>query len=330
MDPILSIIVPTYNMEMYLRENLDSYLGEADSGLLEVLVMDNSSTDASPTIACSYAEKYPALFTVIRKENKGYGSSVNVGIKIARGKYLRIVDADDWVAADALHLLLNELQECSSDLVETDYTTVHIGTGEMVALSVRPRSAKIGVSYKNLQIAKEKFPTIHSTTFRTEFLRENNIALLENTLYVDEQLMILSYIHARSILYSGLNLYRYRIGNVAQSVSAVNMGRHYRDRERVIISYLEEYLQLEKRNKLRNPCPERILQHIGNHFTTLYMYVVPRKEGRRFAKQWSDYIKRIAPELYKNVGRKRRLLWILNLLHTSIGEYAWIKKLGKG
>ena len=327
MQPILSVIVPTYNMESYLQKNLESYIREGTNGFLEILIMDNSSTDGSAAIADSYAERFPTLFNVIHKKNHGYGSSVNLGIKIARGRYLRIVDADDWVSSDALHMLIKKLQTCSCDLVETDYTIVNVKTGETEILSVRPDDVELDTPYIDLQAAKKIFPTMQSTTFRTDFLRKNNIELLENTFYVDEQLMILSYLHAQSILYTDIDLYRYRIGNAEQSVSTVNMGRRYRDREKVIVSYLKEYLKEERAGTIFNPCPERVSQHIGNHFTTLYMYVLPRKEGRRLAKQWANYIKKTVPELYKANRYKRRILWFLNLLHVSVDKFIWLKKI---
>lgn len=325
MRPVLSIIVPTYNMENYLRQNLNIYLGNAFSEALEVIIIDNSSDDLSGDIADEFASRDPKLFKVIHKENNGYGSSINLAILLAKGKYIRIVDADDWVEKDALKELITYLKDCNADLVETNYTIYHMKSGKRVSVNVLPDAAEYGKIYCNIEIALNPFPTMHSTTFRTEFLRNQHICLLNNTYYVDEQLMILTYMKARSIVYYSCNLYRYRFDNISQSVSYQNMGRRYLERERVIKSCIEAYLCNEKNGLSFNKCKEQISRNIGNHYTTLYMYVKPRKKGRKLADKWSIYLQKNVPELYVDVVKKTKILKLLNFFHTSLPMYNILK-----
>ena len=96
MEKVLSIIIPTYNMENYLHKCLDSLLVE-DKNLrdaLEVLVIIDGSKDRSSEIGHEYEEKYPGVFRVIDKENGNYGSCINRGLKEATGKYVKILDAN--------------------------------------------------------------------------------------------------------------------------------------------------------------------------------------------------------------------------------------------
>ena len=93
---ILSIVIPTYNMEKYLPVCLDSVTDELVSDRLEVIVVNDGSTDGSLDIIRRYEQKRPDLIKVIDKANGHYGSCVNAGLGIATGKYFKILDADDW------------------------------------------------------------------------------------------------------------------------------------------------------------------------------------------------------------------------------------------
>lgn len=324
--PILTIAVPAFNMEKYLEQNLNSFCCPSFCGQLEVLVMDNSSTDATPKIAEKYVQLYPEVFKLIRKENNGYGSSINMAVQLATGKYFRIVDADDWVDTEALKCLLPLLKNTSADLVQTDYCLFDISTKQTTHIGVRPQGIEEGRLYTDFSLVLDPFPCLHSTTVKTEVLITNHIKLLHNCFYVDEELSIYLFSLSGSIVYYNANVYRYRIGNSEQSVSACNMAAHYLDRERVIKSYLQTYQELLRRGKIKNHCEEQQIRHINNHFTTLYLYVTPAKKGRALAREWSCYLKSI-PELavYNKSTFKRYLLLIFNVLHMNSFCYLGIK-----
>ena len=94
MEKILTIVIPTYNMQDYLHRCLDSLIvPEEQMKHLEVLVVNDGSKDNSSAIAHEYQNKYPDTFRVIDKDNGHYGSCVNAALKIATGKYFRLVDA---------------------------------------------------------------------------------------------------------------------------------------------------------------------------------------------------------------------------------------------
>ena len=93
---LLSIVIPTYNTEQYLRRCLDSVLTSEVLPELEVLVVNDGSKDRSPEIAREYEARYPDTVTLIDKENGGHGSTINEGLRAATGKYFRVLDSDDW------------------------------------------------------------------------------------------------------------------------------------------------------------------------------------------------------------------------------------------
>ena len=122
MDKLLTIIIPTYNMQDYLHRCLDSLLVRpASLELLEVLVVNDGSKDASSQIAHEYASRYTNTFKVVDKENGHYGSCVNRGLAEATGKYIKVLDADDWFDTVELEKLLEKLYSVDVDLILTSY-----------------------------------------------------------------------------------------------------------------------------------------------------------------------------------------------------------------
>ena len=111
MEKLLTLIVPTYNMEQYLERCLTSLIIDSDQmDLMQVLVINDGSKDRSSEIAHSFEDKYPHTYTVIDKENGNYGSCFNCGIELALGKFIRLLDADDWFNAEGLSEFINHLK----------------------------------------------------------------------------------------------------------------------------------------------------------------------------------------------------------------------------
>lgn len=120
---LISIIVPVYNVENYLKRCLDSILMQTYSSF-EVIVIDDGSTDKCPQICDDYAKK-DSRIRVVHKENGGLSDARNAGIKIAQGKYLLFVDSDDYIQDNMLEVLMKSVQETNADIViTTKYFTV--------------------------------------------------------------------------------------------------------------------------------------------------------------------------------------------------------------
>ena len=100
LNTILSIAVPSYNVEKYLDKCLTSFSDERFNDRLEVIVVNDGSKDNTQQIAEGYIARFPRIFRLINKENGGHGSAVNAGIENATGKYFRIVEGDDWAKTD--------------------------------------------------------------------------------------------------------------------------------------------------------------------------------------------------------------------------------------
>ena len=106
---ILSIAIPCYNSEAYMEKCIESLLVGGED--VEILVVNDGSSDRTAEIADAYAEKYPTIVKVIHQENGGHGEAVNAGIRNATGLYFKVVDSDDWVNEEAYHQILKTLEE---------------------------------------------------------------------------------------------------------------------------------------------------------------------------------------------------------------------------
>ena len=120
MDKVLSIIVPTYNMEACLEKNLKSLILEYGEERLEVIVVNDGSTDKSSEIAHTFQTEFPNVFKVIDKTNGNYGSCINAGLKSVCGKYVKIMDADDNYFTHNLKSFIDYLESQDADLVFND------------------------------------------------------------------------------------------------------------------------------------------------------------------------------------------------------------------
>jgi len=120
MNKLLSIIVPVYNVEKYLERCLTSLL-EQEYKDIEIILVDDGSTDSSGEICDSYAEKYNNI-KVIHQSNGGLSAARNTGVKAAEGDYIAFVDSDDWVKPDMFSKLMGEAQlHPDVDMVKCGY-----------------------------------------------------------------------------------------------------------------------------------------------------------------------------------------------------------------
>lgn len=114
---LASVIIPIFNVEKYLRECLDSVLSQTYNNL-EIILVDDGSSDNSGKIADKYAKK-DSRITIIRKQNEGVSKTKNLGIKIATGKFITFIDADDYIRDDFVENLVNDMVKHDAPIATT-------------------------------------------------------------------------------------------------------------------------------------------------------------------------------------------------------------------
>ncbi|ROR96867.1 glycosyltransferase involved in cell wall biosynthesis [Salana multivorans] len=231
MSTLLSIVVPCYQAAGYMRRSLDSLLpgGRAPRGV-EILVVDDGSRDETGEIADAYAARFPGVVRALHQENKGHGGAINTGLAAARGRYVKIVDADDWLDVDAYLSLLTALADldsdvCEVDLVVTNFVYEKVDRRRPVAVrygDVLPEGRVFGWDEVG-RFRKRQYMLMHSLVYRRELLLQTGLVLPEHTFYVDNLYAYLPLRSVRSMYYLDVDLYRYYIGRPGQSVNEAVM-----------------------------------------------------------------------------------------------------------
>ncbi|HJD46111.1 MAG TPA: glycosyltransferase family 2 protein [Candidatus Mediterraneibacter norfolkensis] len=120
--PLISVIIPVYNVEKYLRRCIESVIGQTYQNL-EILLVDDGSSDGSPQICDEYAEK-DSRITVLHISNSGPSAARNKALEICTGDYVGFVDSDDWISPDMYEILYDNLQENNADVSIVGYAMV--------------------------------------------------------------------------------------------------------------------------------------------------------------------------------------------------------------
>ena len=107
----ISVIIPVYNVEKYLRQCLDSVINQTYKDL-EIICVEDCSTDNSPQILQEYAQKDERIKILYNEKNSKLGPTRNNGLKVATGEYIHFLDSDDWLEPDAYEILVNHLSKC--------------------------------------------------------------------------------------------------------------------------------------------------------------------------------------------------------------------------
>lgn len=246
MNKILTVVIPTYNMEKYLRRCLDSLIID-DKELfdsLEVLVINDGSKDSSSAIAHEYQDKYPNVFHVVDKENGNYGSCANRGIKEASGKYFRLLDADDYFVEGAICVFIKKLALLDKD-VDIVYTPYQI---ELTKKKIFERHRYVGVRYDDIiDLFKEGLTgfsyinfTMHALTYRTEFLHRIGFKQQEGISYTDTEYVYYPFVVAKNFIAFDILLYNYVIGVEGQTVSIASMVKNKNNYWKLFERYIKD------------------------------------------------------------------------------------------
>ena len=225
---LLSIAIPCYNSEAYMRKCIESLLTGGED--VEIIIVNDGSKDGTAGIAEEYAQKYPTIVKAVHQENGGHGAAVNTGIRNAEGLYFKVVDSDDWVKKEAYLQVLDTLRElaggaCALDMLVCNFVYEKEGEKRKKVMHYRHifPTGKLFTWDDCHHFTKGHYILMHSVIFRTRLLRDCELTLPEHTFYVDNIYVYYPLPHVRKIYYLDVDFYRYFIGRDDQSVNEKNM-----------------------------------------------------------------------------------------------------------
>lgn len=227
MNKLLSIVVPVYKVEQYIRKCLDSLIVSDElMDQLEVIVVNDGTPDRSAIIAKEYEIKYPQTFRVIDKKNGGHGSAWNRGLAEAQGKYVAFLDSDDWYSTESLASLLAYLETTNVDGVMTKMMTHIFEKDKEIRTNIQCNK-----EFSSLK-SNEVYDTCHfdfnqcgmpmynfqHLCYKTDKLRNTGVRFMENTSYDDDLVGLAGLLMMDRFVYLDMVLYNYRFGREGQSV----------------------------------------------------------------------------------------------------------------
>ena len=303
----LTISIAAYNVEKYLEKALKSLIID-DIDKLEVLIVNDGSSDNTKKIAEEYCLKYPKTFKLIDKKNGGYGSTINAGIKAATGKYFKQLDGDDWYDTKNLNKLINDIDKINSDIIYTPFVTYYEENKkqEINKNSITTYAGKmheIDGIIKNVDVFY-----MHNLAYKTKLLKENKINIDEHCFYTDTEYVILPFMCSKSIYINNYPIYIYRVGVEGQSVSRDGRKKHWKDHLNVSYTLMDYYKNNRKKisNDKKNYC-EKYLASIFSAGVARYLMVLkPTVENYKLIKKYNNDIRTTSIEIYNIMSQKSK------------------------
>lgn len=254
---LFSILIPMYNGANYINNCLHSIINNStiDANILkhvEIVIVNDGSKDSSLRIAKTLASQYNRkirkdFITVIDKENGQYGSVINLGIQIVKGKYIKVLDVDDIFNTkyfiEIIHIIAGI--KVDVDLLITDFIFDKVINNKQITY----RWNKYFEPFKILDASKIDYPstiiTMHSLIYRTQFLRDINYKQLEGVYYSDSQYSTIPFAQVKKLYYINTPLYRYYIGRNDQSINIKTMVKNRLHQRSVMETVIDELFNID-------------------------------------------------------------------------------------
>lgn len=221
----ISILVPVYNVENYLRECIESICSQTFKDI-EIICMDDGSTDLSGEILDEYAQKDDRI-KVIHKENTGYGHTMNQALQLASGEYIGFVESDDYIASNMYEVMYKTVKKYDLDFVKTDYYAIwnredgsrlfqyqKLGKNERLYNRVLEPNMELEAYFL------EKFTW--NALYKREYIRKNYICHNETpgASYQDNGFWFQTFYHAKRVMFLNEAFYYYTQNNPNSSINS--------------------------------------------------------------------------------------------------------------
>ena len=274
---------------------------------MEILVVDDGSSDRTAEIADAYAEKYPTIVKAIHQENGGHGEAVNAGIRNATGLYFKVVDSDDWVNKEAYIEILKTLYELlrgpeTVDLLISNFVYEKQGaTRKKIMQYCRclPQDRIFGWEEVK-HMPKGKYLLMHSMIYRTKLLHECGLELPKHTFYVDNLFAFEPLPYVKNLYYLDVNFYRYFIGRDDQSVNEKVMIKRIDQQIRVNKLMVDAYINCKSTNKRLKAYMFSYLDIITT-ISSIMLIRANTEEALEKKKELLEYIKTENKQVYRKL-----------------------------
>ena len=301
----LTIAIPAYNISQFIDKIIQSIVNTKHIEEIEVLIVNDGSKDRTLELAKEYEIKYSGIIKVIDKKNGGHGSTLNAAIKVASGKYFKIIDGDDWVDSKQLDLLIEKLDDIEDDMLVCSYTQVTLDECVIKKINNIPEDLKFNTTYNIEEFCEksEEAYEFHRVYYKTDVYKKSKL-IDENCFYVDLEYILYPLKHVKSARFLDYNIYMYRLGIDGQSVSVESCIRN-KDNFRTVLNSLCKYVSEES---IQDEVKNYILRRINAFSATIaavYFLMDNKKDANAFYRSLIEEIKKNYPDVYKHFNSKK-------------------------
>lgn len=271
MDKI-SVVIPVYNVERYLKKCLDSVLSQTYENL-EVIIVDDKSPDKCPEIIDEYSKKDNRVKVIHNSENQGYAKSVNNGIRTSTGEYISIIESDDFIDKDMFSTLYEMITKNKCDVAKCHFYQYFGRKDENISgETVFSKAPKQAFNLKDFPAVLKAHPSVWAALYKRNLLLDNNIFFTEspNGAFLDILFTFKALICASRIIVTDTPYLHYRQDNTTSTIN----------NPKKIFCISDEY--------------DLLTQYLNTH-----LEIKPYANPYKLKKQYRDYkwnLQRIAPE----------------------------------
>lgn len=220
-EKLISVIVPAYNVENYIRRCLDSLVSQT-YGNLEIIVVNDGSTDRTGEIIEEYTERYPDKVMLYTRENQGQAEARNFGISKASGEYIGFVDSDDFVSTKMYELMYREAEEQNCDMVTCGYYGCDEVTGEITVYQTGYKGEFNQSIYENPMLLRINSPYPWNKLYTRELLERSGFSFRKGIIFEDLCAIFPLFMDARKVGRVHEKLYYYIKGRKGGTISTFN------------------------------------------------------------------------------------------------------------
>ena len=241
----VSVIVPVYNVEKYLKRCLDSLINQTLSDI-DIICINDGSKDSSLQILEQYAQK-DSRIVIYNQENSGLSVARNTGLEHASGEYIGFVDSDDWVDLDFYEKLYNSAKNNNADIAVSDFIIEHPNKKPKI-LKLKEEKIYTTPEDKFMICKVHREGCVWNKIYRTEFIHSINLKFVPKMYYEDRDFTIRSLYFSKKLVTTPNTYYRYFVN----PKSIVNKRRNYIQDEHYIL-VRQQVLQFIKEHNIKVP-----------------------------------------------------------------------------
>ena len=290
MKPLLSVIVPVYNVEKYLKRCLESILVQSWNDY-EIILVDDGSTDSSAQICDLYAEKYE-MIRVIHKENKGLSDTRNRGIEEASGEYVYFPDSDDWLEPNTFSELSDVIEELTYDIIS--FNREFVTSEEDKLISAKSRIQKLSGKQALLEMLKQSDVTgfANDKIYRKKLFLDNDIEFPVGKYYEDLGTNYKLFLRATKVYVTNQKYYHYLITNPDSITQSWN--------EQKLQDMFGFYREIYYSPLIREKFEELEIEILQAFYINGLIHILSSLYKSNISAQYSDIEKDIKQEIVKN------------------------------